>query len=463
MSLDSTHTSISLGLGNALPVEALQETVERDPESKLTAEVFFSSVFLPMARFLDPDSLSKLSCTNRAWRDFTRSEALWQMLSERDFGKRAVSSAGGSYRDAYIENFFMAREVIKALPRGKQLLDDSGIDDLRGKIPHKLCGLLSLSCLDEYIRGLSKGELGYVFCRSMEIGFIPILRAIIESPRFNEIDANNGIGYGFLLAAGNGQIDAMTFIKQHPRFDEISVNGLLGLGDAFETAAGNGQIESMQLIMHLPQFEKIGVNRPRVLGFSFLMAAINGRIDVMEFIMHLTWFDERDPNVEKGLGVAFHRAAAADHIEAMQFIMQFRRFGELDVNGQWGLGAAFRRAVEFNSMNAVKLIMQNPRFVEINGYIDAMKLIMQDPRFTDLANEAWGGLGHAFVIAAQMGRIDIIDIIMDDPGFVEINKATVISAIKQSSISVGLHILKKWPVAYLTGMFVKDCKNTPHS
>jgi hypothetical protein len=86
-----------------------------------------------------------------------------------------------------------------------------------------------------------------------------------------------------------------------------------------------------------------------------------------------------------------------------------------------------------------------------------MKLILQDPLFSELdANEAWGGLEHAFVIAAQMGRIDVIDIIMDDPGFIEINSAMVISVIKQSSISVGLHILKKWPLAYLTGIFVED-------
>ena len=63
MSLDSTHTNINPGailpsLGNALSSEVSQATVERT-----MIKVAFSPAFLPIAYFLDPDSLNKLSCT----------------------------------------------------------------------------------------------------------------------------------------------------------------------------------------------------------------------------------------------------------------------------------------------------------------------------------------------------------------------------------------------------------------
>ena len=473
MSLDSTHTNINPGvilpgLGNALSSEVSQATVE----SAMNA-VAFSHPFVHIARFLDPDSLSKLSCTSRAWRDFTRNKELWQMLLQRDFGEKAVSKAGGNFKDAYMENFNRLRGFIKELPRGQQLLEDSRIDALRETVLHKAEGVLSLRCLDEYIRGLSKCELDIVFCRSVELWLIPVVISIVESFRFDEINANGpyGLGGAFVLFAENNLIQAMQLIMQHPRFGEIDANGRWGLGAAFEAAAYFGNVIAMKLIMQHPRFGEIDVNEWRGLGHALVMTAWSDCVKARQLIMENYRFAEIAANGVYGLGHALLTAAYIGHVKSMQPIMKHPRFAEIAANGEYGLGDALARAACFGHVEAMQLIMENYRFAEIdangeygyalaeaaiNGRIESMKLIMEHPRFGEIdANGRWG-LGAVLASAARRGLTDAIDLIMDDPRFVEIDKAMVFYAIRQAPISVGLHILKKWPVAYLTGIFVED-------
>jgi len=310
---------------------------------------------------LKVDSIVALGKTSRRWANLTNDPQLWRYLLTRDFGQECSENVlDKDCKQKYAQMYKATQEFMEKTPRKRALLAASKADQAV-----KLCGLISYRGFEEYLDSLS--DVGFVLDLAAKQGLTPVMKLIMQSPRFNEIAADRGLGYAFFWAATRGQIAAMKLIMQSPRFSEIQANVERGLGGAFILAAENGHIAAMELIMQSPRFNEIPVNDFLGLGYAFILAAENGHIAAMELIMQSPRFNEIPANDFGGLGYAFFRVARAGQIAAIGLIMEDSRFAEINRST---LFAIVRQAPLSMKLHILKNLAAN---YLMSGWIEAYK------------------------------------------------------------------------------------------
>jgi hypothetical protein len=316
--------------------------------------------------YLDPNDISKASLVRRSFGDVTKNNnyLLWKNLLVRDFGEKKASMVKDNrYREAYIQYHEKLKNFITNLPKGKLLLRSYEND-----LSKKICGLVPPRNIEQYVDVLSIEELSQVFCESAKEGFIPLMKAIMNSPRFAEITANGNdedeycLGYAAGWAAQFGQVEPLELIMKNCRFSEINANGSNGLGAAFGAACG-GFIEIMELIMKNPRFSEINANGSNGLGEAFANTIIS-------------------------------KITPKSYLKAMKLIMEDKRFKEIDPNDS--LMMACFAAIYF-------------------GRLDALKIIKADDHFGKIDQLSDFSLWIAPFLAAMSGNDQLLDFVKNDP------------------------------------------------
>ncbi len=303
--------------------------------------------------------------------------------------------------------------------------------------------------------------LGEVLCNAIRNGHTKIVEIMMQSPRFTQIPAHGGKIYGhdslgtaLNIAAGSNFEDIVRAIINNPRFSEINANGSYSLAEAFNGAARNGNINILQMLMEISRFSEINANGWNSLGAAVCIAAENGQTEALKLLMENNRFSEIDAYARKiadeyySLAGAFCRAAEQGSIEVLKIIMENSRFAEIYTNGKYSLAGAFCKAAEQGSIEVLKIIMEHPRFYKImgdgtpsigmafclavsNGYISIVKTIMDSSYFAKIDAVGFWSIGSGLCSAA--GRLppypkgsvcdytDIFKAIMEHPRFNEIN------------------------------------------
>lgn len=388
---------------------------------------------LEITACLNPKEISRLGLTERFWRNVTEDPILWNELLKRHFGDRAANDeALINPKLTYIEKYInLTNFISQNIPGGPALLSDSKKD----LSPKLFGGVISLESMSSCIRSLSPVELKEVFIRSACEGITIITKAIMDSPRFSEIEPNGeqGLGKAIFHLAQSGYTEGLSLIMSNPKFDQIDATGRNSLGDAFVISSYSNEPNALKLLMNNPRFNEFALDHCYGLGAALCNVSKNGDQEklmrLMSLILNNPRSDEIDPNEGVGLGQALKIIAECSS-KAIQLIVNHKNFSKINPNGENGLGVALAAATNWgnDSANKIRLIATHPRYneIEANGplglgailcsalvYCDeeTIKLIMEHPRFKEVSKEGDFGLKKARLVAENYKNLVALSLI----------------------------------------------------
>ena len=388
---------MSVELLTDLQRNCCQPQVEEDLTLKLT-----NYVACEILLKVNIEYISNMSLVCRRWHQLTNYDELWQMLLKRDFGEESIEGVeSGNFKQAYMDNFLRVRKFAMQMPEKEFLLDLS-----RKTLSIRLNGLFSPRALAVYIQiKLSNEQIQQVFCKAAEIGCLPVMRNILESPKSDCLNQND------------------------------YENALIG-------AAINGYRESLRLIMQDRRYQEI--DHALMIEHAIWFAASCGQVGAIEFLLENQTIESININGSYGLGAAFIEASSRGQIGVMKVIMKHPKFREINIDGFFSIADALIQAAKNKEVRAMQEIMNSPEYQKIRS------------------NGATRSLGTAFIRAAKVHLFDIfkyfrvsreaVSLIINDSRFKEIHVSTIFKALKKTTF-----IMKAYIVSKLASRFFSKC------
>lgn len=300
---------------------------------------------------LNPTGISRLGRTCKKFNILVRDDRIWKKWVSVDFNKKNASKVQeGNHREAYAEKY----RNIKAFLMGEPHIDTL-LYDLKGDL---LGG--SSQNFRHYVDHLTDEEQDHLFVGCSERGYLPLVTALLNHPRFQAAkERNRTLISAFTLAAKMGHLHIFRAIMQNQGFAEL---GEETLKRAFDLAVTEDDFDIVSEIINSKgtvQIDEI------VLALGFCSAAMEGKIEIVRAFIQSSRFAKiaffQDVNF---IGTALFAAIAAEQIEIVEAIMQCKEFSEIEVNSEKGLSAAFDLAVMYNHIAIVRFFIQCDRFIE---------------------------------------------------------------------------------------------------
>lgn len=424
---------------------------------------------------LPPSCITQMRQVSRKFANITSAEnnSFWMMICKKDIGKNGVKpDENGSYHELYKKKYKEMLLFLKKLPEADSLLTESRKDE--EKI---LFGLVSKRALELYIQNLFQPQLQKVLFLSSEFGSLPILEAIIRSPKFAEVSFDDeNEGFVEILCQAITSTEAFQMLSQSSKFDEIDLDGLFqilacaasygqttimktimeneklddpfffynGAAEVLECATREGQIDSINLLLQHPKLrEREDILLPALFS-AFIGGAENGQLNSMQRIMEDPLFKKIDlfdlffqainrcAKPEK----PYFSAHSGDRAAAMGFLICHPAFKAIDQTEDWELGRAICLLSNKKApgSDALDIILKSQRLLHIdaNGegglgkaicmaldtdQKDAIWVLISHPKFKEINVCGNYGIGEIFCNAARFNHIDIMEMIKNDPRF----------------------------------------------